>query len=55
MEEGGGAGIYADSFFITMEIKNCYVPPMVEVLEVSVEQGFEGSGGGFVIPEWDII
>ena len=32
-----------------------YESPMVEVLEVAVEQGFANSNGGPSLPEWDII
>lgn len=34
-----------------------YVPPMLTVVEVMVEHGFEGSddGGGTQLPSWEII
>lgn len=32
-----------------------YCPPSLEVLQVQVEKGFEGSGDGMKLPEWEII
>ena len=34
-----------------------YISPDLEVMEILVERGFEGSGseGGLVLPEWGII
>jgi len=49
------AGFYADSFFIKMRRTIYYIPPVVEALEVVVEEGFGSSNGDFGIPEWDII
>ncbi len=43
--------------FLSMENINIYISPELEVLEVLVEQGFEGSDdeGGMGLPGWNII
>lgn len=41
-------------FLNSMKDKN-YISPEVKIILVSVEKGFNGSNGGFGLPEWDII
>lgn len=41
-------------FLYSMKNKN-YISPEVEIIVVSVEQGFNGSNGGFELPEWGEI
>jgi len=38
-------------------MKTAYESPILEIIEVEVEQGFNGSGndGGMSLPGWEII